>query len=246
MNSRGHGMHSPFVYQFIRQVLNDRNDYPAYKTVEGLRAELKRDHSLLQIRELGAGSVTGQGKQRSVASITRNAAKPRRLAQLLFRIARFYKPGTILELGTSLGISTSYLALGGDNASVTSLEGSPEVAARARLNFSRLGLTPEVIEGNFDHTLPEYLTSSPAPDLVFIDGNHRREPTERYFGQLLPFIHNDTILVFDDVHWSAEMEQAWENIRSHEAVRCSVDLFFIGILFFRKEFREQQRFDVRF
>lgn len=248
MNSRGHGMHSPFVYQLIREVLNDRTAYPEYEVVESLRKQLLRDESVLQIRELGAGSATGAGTERTVASIARNAAKPRRLAQLLFRIARFYQSKQVLELGTSLGISTAYLSLAGNQrgTNVTTMEGSPEVAARARENFRQLGLSPQQVEGNFDDTLPAWIAAGHRPDLVFIDGNHRQEPSERYFRQLLPLVHNDTILVFDDIHWSPEMEQAWETIRSHTAVRCSVDLFFVGLVFFRDEFLEKRRFDVRF
>ncbi|RYY54295.1 MAG: class I SAM-dependent methyltransferase, partial [Chitinophagaceae bacterium] len=245
-NSKGHGMHSPFVFTLITKVLNDKSIYPEYAVVENLRGKLLRDTTMLPIRELGAGSSMGQGSERTVASITRNSAKQVRLAQLLFRIARFYKPATVLELGTSLGISSAYLKLANPDATVTSMEGSPEVAATAGDNLRSVGAGVNIIEGNFDDTLPVFLAGNGPLDLVFIDGNHRREPTERYFEWLLPHIHNDSILVFDDVHWSAEMEAAWKTIRSHETVRCSVDLFYIGLVFFRKEFREKQAFDIRF
>lgn len=238
-------MHSPFVFSLITKVLNDRTTYPEYQTIETLRATLLRDRSVLQIRELGAGSSMGHGNERTVASITRNSAKQVRVAQLLFRIARFYKPRVVVELGTSMGISSAYLKLANPAATVISLEGSPEVASKARDNFRVSGCDVQVVEGNFDDTLPEVLQQH-IPDLVFIDGNHRQEPTERYFQWLLPRVHNDSILVFDDIHWSKGMESAWQNIRSHPSVRCTVDLFFIGLVFFRKEFREKQDFDVRF
>ena len=81
---------------------------------------------------------------------------------------------------------------------------------------------------------------------AFLDGNHRKEPTERYFRELLPYLNNDSILVFDDIHWSKEMEEAWATIIEHEAIRCSIDLFFFGIAFMRKEFKEKQHFVVKF
>ena len=239
-------MHSPFVFNLITRVLNDRTVYPGYRVIEELRSRLLRDNTILQIKELGAGSSMGQGNKRTVSSITRNSAKQVRLAQLLFRIARFYKPATILELGTSVGLSSAYLKLGNPAAMVTSMEGSPEIAAKAKKNFQSVGADVQVIEGNFDDSLPLFLKGQGKIDLVFIDGNHRKEPTERYFHWLLPHVHNDTILIFDDIHWSPEMESAWAAIRSHESVRCSVDLFYIGLVFFRKEFREKQAFDVRF
>lgn len=246
-NGKGHGMHSPFVFDFIRSVLNDEQAYPAYRAVEQLRKELKKDKSVLTVQDFGAGSMSGASRQRSIASIAVNAAKPQKFGQLLYRMVKKYQPDTVLELGTSLGITTSYLALGQPGARVVTMEGAPEIAAVAKRNFARLQLPPvELIEGNFDATLPAALDKLPQPDFVFIDGNHRREPTLRYFEQLLPRCGPDTILIFDDIHWSREMEEAWAAIGAQEQVRCTVDLFFIGIVLLRPEFREKQHFAIRF
>jgi predicted O-methyltransferase YrrM len=251
-NGKGHGMHSPFIFHFITKVLNDKTDYPEYTQVEALREKLKGDHTILKIEDMGAGSAGGHPAERTVASVASRAAKPKKFGQLLYRMVQAYQPSTILELGTSLGITSCYLALARPAARLVTMEGAKAVAAKARENFSSLqlpGIT--LVEGNFDHTLlktlQELAVENPTPlDLVFVDGNHRREPTERYFNSLLPYLHNDTILVFDDIHWSREMEQAWHTIQSHPAVRCTVDLFFIGLVFFRQEFREKQHFSIRF
>ena len=127
------------------------------------------------------------------------------------------------------------------------MEGSKELASVARQNLKNLELKNlEIVEGNFDNTLLTIIYQLTSVDFAFIDGNHRQEPTERYFNQLLSKTNNDSIFVFDDIHWSKEMEAAWENIKKHEAIRCSIDLFFIGIVFFRKEFQEKQHFTIRF
>lgn len=246
-SGKGHGIHSPFVFDFIRSVLNDEQPYPAYKAVEELRKELKKDGSVLTVQDFGAGSNSGASRQRSIASIAVNAAKPQKFGQLLYRMVKKYQPATILELGTSLGITTSYLALGQPGAKVVTMEGAPEIAAAARRNFARLQLPSiELIEGNFDVTLPATLDHLPQPDFVFIDGNHRRDPTLRYFEQLLPRCGPATILIFDDIHWSREMEEAWAAIGAHAQVRCTIDLFFIGIVLLRPDFREKQHFTIRF
>jgi predicted O-methyltransferase YrrM len=246
-NGKGHGTHSPFVFHFIKELLNDRRNYPEYQKVEALRKQLLADPSLLQIEDMGAGSVTTKTNTRSIASIAKNAAKPKKYGQLLFRMVKQYRPATIIELGTSLGITTTYLSLADPSANVITMEGAKEVAATARKNFAQLGLQNITVkEGNFDDTLPAVINSVPGIDLAFVDGNHRQEPTERYFHQLLGKIHPDSILIFDDIHWSREMEAAWNTIQSHPAVRCSIDLFFIGIVFFRKEFTEKQEFAIRF
>jgi predicted O-methyltransferase YrrM len=246
-NSKGHGMHSPFIFDFITRVLNDKTTHPAYEKVEGLRSRLQKDRSVLQIEDMGAGSSLAKTNRRTVASIAANAAKPKKFGQLLHRVVKAYQPATVLELGTSLGITTSYLAMADPGIPVITIEGAKEVAAVARKNFEQVGLGNVAIhEGNFDIVLPGLLDQFKRVDLAFIDGNHREEPTLRYFRDLLPRMHNDSILVFDDIHWSREMENAWETIRQDPAVRCTVDLFFIGIVFFRQEFHEKRHFSIRF
>lgn len=247
LNGKGHGMHSPFVYDLIRNVFMDKKEYPEYKKAEALRAELLQDQRWLRVADMGAGSSTGAGNSRQVKSIARHAAKPRKLARLLFRIARYYSAQHILELGTSLGITSSYLALAQPSATVTTMEGVPAIAQCARENFSKMGLTNiGLVEGNFDETLQPALAQKPLQDLVFLDGNHRYEPTLRYFQQILPHIHDDSIIILDDIHWSPEMEQAWKEVTAHERVCCSIDLFFIGIILFRPAFHEKQHFQIRF
>ena len=246
-NGRGHGMHSPFVFEFITRVLNDRTVYPAYSQVESLRQQLLQNREMIRVEDFGAGSVYQSEKIRRIGSIARNAAKPAKYGQLLFRIAHQYQPDNILELGTSLGLTSAYLASANPGTRLTTFEGAHEIAVRAKANLSSLGLQQvQVIEGDFEQTLPVFLRSAGEIGLAFIDGNHRKVPTLRYFDWLLEHQGNDSIFIFDDIHWSREMEEAWETISQHPAVRCSIDLFFIGIVVFRKEFREKQQFTIRF
>jgi predicted O-methyltransferase YrrM len=246
-NGKGHGMHSPFVFEFITKILNDRTAYTEYEKVEALRDQLLNDTTVLEVEDFGAGSVIDKKNKRSISSIAKNAAKPKKFGQLLFRMVKRYQPKTILELGTSLGITTSYLSLAKPDARLITMEGSKEIADVAKQNFNAIELkNVELIEGNFDNTLSSVVRGLPSVDFSFIDGNHRQEPTERYFKELLAKTNNNSILVFDDIHWSSEMEAAWETIKNNAAVTCSIDLFFIGIVFFRKEFKEKQHFVIRF
>jgi predicted O-methyltransferase YrrM len=240
-------MHSPFVFEFIAKVLNDKTVYPEYEKAESLRNQLLNDNTVLEVEDFGAGSVIDKKNKRSISSIAKNAAKPKKFAQLLFRMVKYYQPATILELGTSLGITTSYLSLARPGARLITMEGSKEIAEVAKRNFRDLEIRNiEITEGNFDNTLSSVVRGLSTVAFVFIDGNHRQEPTERYFKELLTKTSNDSILVFDDIHWSSEMEEAWETIKDNAAVTCSIDLFFIGIIFFRKEFKEKQYFAIRF
>ncbi|MDP9229158.1 MAG: class I SAM-dependent methyltransferase [Bacteroidota bacterium] len=253
-NGKGHGIHSPFVFQFIQEVLNNNHKhFEDYDRIEKLRHNLLQNHTRVFVQDLGAGSTISKNNNRSIASIARHAAKPKKFGQLLFRVVKYYQPKIIFDLGTSLGITTSYLAAANPNATVITLEGVPSLASIAKQNFKSLDLKNiELVEGNFEDTLssaiktlgdveqPQFI------DFVFIDGNHRCEPTIRYFNQLLEKVQNDSIFIFDDIHWSGEMEQAWKTIQSHSSVRCTIDLFFVGIAFFRQEFKTKQHFVIRF
>lgn len=246
-NGKGHGVHSPFVFDFIIHVLNDNKPHEAYRRVEALRSQLLNNETLLTVEDFGAGSAISNTRQRSIASIARNAAKSKKLGQLLHRIVRYYKPATILELGTSLGISSTYMTLGNPTARVITGEGSGAIATQAKVNFQELGLERiELVPGNFDETLPGMLQQLQTVELAFLDGNHRLEPTMRYFAQLVPYLTEYSIVIVDDIHWSEGMEQAWEQIKDNPAVTLTIDLFFIGLVFFRKDFKVKQHFVVRF
>lgn len=246
-NGKGHGMHSPFVFEFITKVLNDDRTYYCYPQVEALRQSLLQNNTVLTLEDFGAGSRVASHHQRAVSFIAKSSLKPRKFSQLFFRIVDHYQPQTIVELGTSLGITTSYMASAKPGAQVITMEGAAQVAAVAKQNFASLGLQNiQVVQGNFDDTLPGVLKKLPQVDLAFVDGNHRKDPTINYFNQLLAKSHDNTILIFDDIHWSADMEEAWAAIQAHPQVTLTVDLFFIGLVFFRKEQKVKQHFAVRF
>jgi predicted O-methyltransferase YrrM len=246
-NGKGHGMHSPFVFQFILHVLNNKSGYMPPPEIEQIRKELLHDKRFLEVDDFGAGSRVAKSRKRTVAELARSALKPKKYAQLLYRLVRYYQPQTILELGTSLGVTTAYLAAACPCAQITTIEGSKAIADRATENFSKLNLKNiQQTIGNFDDLLPSAIHHLSSIDFAYIDGNHRYEPTINYFRQLLPAIHNKSILVFDDIHWSSEMEKAWTEIKQHPSVQCTVDIFFLGFVFFRKEFKEKQHFSIRF
>jgi predicted O-methyltransferase YrrM len=236
------------VYAFIENVLLDGQDQPIYRQVEGLRKALKRSNEKLEVLDLGAGSRTDNKRLRAVSAIAKTAAKPAKYGQLLYRTARHYGCQNIMELGTSLGLSTAYLsAAAGEHGQVVTLEGAPAIAQKAREHFHELGLgnITQVI-GDFDEKLPEALSILPKPDFVYVDGNHRQEPTLRYFEIFKEHCGENGIIVFDDIHWSQGMEEAWEKIRKDASVTCTIDLFFIGIVFFRRSFKEKVDFMIRY
>lgn len=202
---------------------------------------------MLEVEDMGAGSVVAGGRQRRVGEIARHAAKPARLGQLLYRIARYYKSQSVVELGTSLGFSTAYLAGGVEEGRVWTIEGAAAIAKVAARNFKELGLeNVELVVGGFDQQLEGVLSKAGNIDLAFVDGNHRLEPTLCYFHLLMQRCVPGAILIFDDIHWSEEMERAWEEIQYDPRVYMTIDLFFIGLVVLRDEFKVKQHFIIRF
>ena len=246
-NGKGHGIHSPFVFNFILDVLNNRQKEFPPGEIAKLYEGLKNNNEQLEIEDLGAGSRIQKTKKRTIAQLAKTAVKPNKYSHLLFRLVKKYDPKTLVELGTSLGITTLYLAAAAPNSQVITIEGSEairEVAQKNFLQFNQKNIRS--LQGNFDDVLPSILEQLQTIDLAYIDGNHRYEPTIDYFHQFLKKKNNNSILIFDDIHWSKEMEKAWAEIQNHPAVQCTIDVFFLGFVFFRDEFKEKQHFTIRF
>lgn len=236
-----HDAHSPFVFALVNEVLRKRTPRAEYADIEKLRAEVLADRRMIAVTDLGAGSRRGHTQERQVSEIARNSLKPRRQVEMLARLVRYFKPATVLELGTSLGITSLYLSRAAGYGRIHTIEGCPAIAAIAQRNFSTHraeNIASHV--GPFAEQLPGILSSMERLDFAFIDGHHATEPTLDYFEQCLAKAHNDTVFIFDDIHWSEGMEDAWAAIKSHPKATVTIDLFHFGIVFLRKE---QQRED---
>lgn len=244
-----HSLHSPFLFSLYTQVIRAKSSPKTrFAAIQALRKELRRSRQLISVTDFGAGSKVNISRQRSIGDIARNSQKPARFGRLLFRLVQRFQAKTILDLGTSLGITTAYLAEAATpyNGRILTFEGCPETATVARQNLARLSVhNVTITTGNLDETLTSQIADLSAIDFVFFDANHRYEPTVRYFETCLTKIHNDTVFVFDDIHWSDGMEQAWAYIKGHPSVTVTIDLFWIGLVFFRKE-QPKQDFILRF
>lgn len=231
---------APFLYEFITMVLNKKSDDHNCKNIEQLRSDLCKSEDIIKITDFGAGSHVNDNKIRKIKDISKNSAKNSKFGKLLYRITQFYTPKNILELGTSLGISTLYLAKANKESQVHTFEGCPETAEFAQQNFKKLDAKNISINlGNFNTTLEIKLEEIKTIDLVFIDGNHQEKPTIDYFEKCLKYANNNTIFIFDDIHWSAGMKNAWNYIKTHQKTTLTIDLFFVGVVFIKSELSKE-------
>jgi predicted O-methyltransferase YrrM len=248
-----HAVHSPFVFSLITKCFYDKKSKPEYAILQEYRNALLENKNSIEVTDFGAGSRVFKSNTRIIAQIAKTAGISPKRAQLLFRISNYFQPSTILELGTSLGLATSALALGNSKAFVVTLEGCPNTMAIAKNQLAKLSSRAESRDNinNIECVTTEfsaYLTTHNPQlithDLIYFDGNHSKQATLEYFELLLPTITNDSVWIFDDIHWSAEMEEAWEMIKKHPKVSVTIDTFQWGLVFFRRE-QPKEHFIIR-
>lgn len=251
-------LHSPFLYHLYSHIIQDQKFFYAFEEIEQVRNELLANTNTIEITDLGAGSRVFKNKDgkntRTISQIAQYSALRPKEGRILFRLMEYFKPKYVLELGTSLGLGTLYLHKGNPNAQIHTIEGCPNISAFAKQsldNFIKddihsLSQRENIFFhlGNIDELLPKFCQIEnnkifPQIDLAYVDANHRFEPTLRYFELILTKITPNSVLIFDDIHWSKPMHQAWEIIKKHPLITLTIDLFGIGIVFFNKNLSKE-------
>lgn len=238
-HKKGHGIHSPFLFKLISDVFIRKTRDKKLEQVFFAYKKIKQSKQLLTFEEIGAGSSYKKLNELTVGEIVKKSSINKKYGQLLYKLVQYFNPETILEIGTSVGVSTAFISQAAPKAYFKTIEGVlPKIEIAKKLT-SELNLNPEFIHGNFDLMLDSVLEKYQTLDFVFFDGNHTKNATLNYFNQCLSKINNNSIFVFDDIHWSADMESAWECIKQNKNVTLSVDLFRLGLIFFRKELSKE-------
>jgi predicted O-methyltransferase YrrM len=243
-SSNQHGVHSPFVYSLITKCFYDKKKYVEYEILNQYRKSLLENKNFIEVTDFGAGSRVFKSNKREISKIAKTAGISPKRAELLFRVVDYFQPETILEIGTSLGLATSALSLGNKAAKIISLEGCSKTQEQAQLQFQKSNFNREnikFINTKFEDYLLNCQLNTEHCQLIYFDGNHSKKATLDYFEQLLPTITNETVWIFDDIHWSKDMEEAWEIIKNHPNIKVTIDTFQWGFVFFRKE-QEKEHF----
>ena len=238
-----HGVHSPFIYNFVTKCLYDKTNYDAYTQLNNYRKRLKTSEVTLEVNDLGEGSKVLDATHRSVSDMVKTSSSSKKDTQLLYRLATYFNFKNTLELGTSLGMGTYALALANPNSKITTIEGCANTSSFAKTKLEELEINNvDCLIGNFSEVIPNLKDQT--FDFIFFDGHHNKEASIQYFEALLSKVHNDTIFAFDDIYWSEGMTEAWDYIKNHHAVTVTVDCFHFGFVFFRKE-QVKEHFKIR-
>jgi predicted O-methyltransferase YrrM len=240
-----HGVHSPFVFNLVTKCFYDKQNYPEYVVLKNYRNALLQNKNTIEVTDFGAGSRVFKSNTRQIAKIAKTAGiKPKR-AELLFRITKYFQLENILEIGTSLGLATSALALGNPDAKITTLEGCQNTLNQCQSQLQKFNIkNVDCVNTEFSSFLKNLQPSTYNLQLIYFDGNHSKAATLNYFELLLPTVTNETVWIFDDIHWSKDMEEAWEIIKDHPKVTVTIDTFQWGMVFFRAE-QEKEHFVIR-
>jgi predicted O-methyltransferase YrrM len=245
-NTKGHGVHSPFIYQLCEQVFYNKNSFYPFEKIEQIRTKLQNNNKSITIKDFGAGSKKFKGNTRKISDIAYHGISGSKQCELLFKLIHFLNCETIVELGTSLGINTMYLASVNSKNRIYTIEADNNLCELAKKNFDMLDLKNiDLINDVFDHALPLLLEKLPEIDFAYIDGNHTYQSTLNYFEWLASKSNSKTIIVLDDIYWSKEMFGAWKKIQQHPKVKCTIDTFNIGLVFFNPSFIEPVHLKIR-
>ncbi len=241
----GHGIHSPFAYQLCEEVFYNSNTFYDFKTLNAIRNELLVSETKVQIEDFGAGSRTFKSASRKIKDIARRGISTKQQSETLYKLMNFLKCRNAIELGTSLGLNTLYLAKVSKDVRITSIEGSKALYDFAQHLAEKNTISNiRFIHSVFEEALPKVLDEITEIDLLYIDGNHTYDATLQYFKQALEKKHNNSVFIFDDIYWSKGMTKAWEEIKKHPSITLSIDTFYSGMVFFKEEIKE--KVDLRF
>jgi predicted O-methyltransferase YrrM len=241
-----HGVHSPFVFNLLTKCFYDKKPKPEYQILTNYRKSLLENKNFIEVTDFGAGSKVFKSNKRQISKIASTAGISPKRAELLFRVTNYFKPQNILEIGTSLGLASSALTLGSKESFLLSLEGCQNTQSVAENLFNKQfpDFNFDFVNSEFSKFLQEGSANICSWDLIYFDGNHSKKATLEYFNLLLPTINNDSVWIFDDIHWSPEMEEAWKIIQNHPKVKVTIDTFQWGFVFFRYE-QEKEHFVIR-
>jgi predicted O-methyltransferase YrrM len=242
-----HDLHSPFLFNFYMELIKNMHPFGDFEDLNIIRKDLQTNSTSIEISDFGAGSKKLKSNRRQVNDIAKHGIAQKKQAEFLYRLLNKFNPKTVIELGTSIGLTSLYLSKAVPKSTIYTIEGCPNLYQFSKHLFKEQLVSNIVsINGNFNTEFPKLLSQIDSLDFLYLDGNHAYEPTMDYFKLALEKKNTHSIFVFDDIYWSEGMQQAWKEICDHKEVTLSLDLFYFGIVFFRTENKEKEHFVLKF
>jgi hypothetical protein len=237
-----HSIHSPFVFNLYTEIIQAIN-FPFYLEIETHYYKLLNDTTIIKNDNPGVGT---KKNSLPIGNLIGSSVKALPWRKLICRITAERKPQVIVELGTSAGITSAYLALTCKDAHIYTFEANPLLIAKAKKMFEEYQINNiTIIEGNIDDTLAPFISSIDKIDVAYIDANHRYCATKHYYELLEKKCGEDSLLIIDDIYWSKEMTKAWNEIRQAPSISIDIDLWQIGLLYIKPN-QHKESFKLKF
>ncbi len=228
---------SPLVYQLCLDIQSAHDAKTQFKKIEDKRAQLLMDNTLINVQSLGSQSKVNRSEIRSIRQIALSSVSPRNKCELLYGLVKTTKAKTVLELGTSLAISTAYVAAVDRVDYIKSVEDSSKIhsynenlAHNSKINM---------IQSDFQSYIENELNNKAKYDCIVLDGRHDEIATISYVNQLINLLNPNGIIIVDDIYWSNGLMNAWKTLRNDYRYNLKIDLFYYGVLSNQASIKEE-------
>ena len=227
---KGFGVHSPFVYDLITNVIEETCEFYAYRDISLVRLQLLQNEQFIQYGK----------KQLTVKKALKRYGISTKEGKFLFRLANHYKPHTMLSVGSSMGLAPLYLARYDSTVQCITLECVQDIAEIATQVLSKeKNPALSIKTGTYRALLPESIVQLQQIDCVYVDKNVGVNDWDTIFEQCEPFIHNATFFVLAGIRSSTEKQSYWTQFRQHPSITVAIDLYDLGLLFFQSKLHKQ-------
>jgi len=234
-----HGVHSPFVFKLITTCFQNKIPNKYLNIFLKYRKELSINTSTIIANELTSGSKNFSPKKKKISRIVKISNKR---GELLMNLMKYFNPNNILEVGSSIGLSTAALSISAPNSKITTLETCKDTGNIAMEMFKKYNLKNiKLVIGEVESTLPKELKDN-VFDFICFNGN--KGTIIEYFESCLSCINNNSVLLFNNIHVNKKNEKAWGEIKNHPKVTVTIDTYLWGVVFFRKE-QQKEHFTIR-
>ncbi|MCC8170698.1 MAG: SAM-dependent methyltransferase [Parabacteroides sp.] len=227
---KGFDVHSPFVFNLITKVIEERHSYYRFDTIESERRKLLYCPDRVEYPDRRRKNRL---RTCTVAELVQCEAITRKKGMLLFRLVTYFGSRNIVQVGTEAGISTLYLTSYAAGLACVALEASPRLAGIAGKLLNKQGRNPvDIRTGDYAALLPAALGGLPQVDFVFFNTAHEGLRNSLFFREAVTYVHPGTVFVFDGISNGKEMKAFWKEVRANPAVTVSIDLDSMGLAFF--------------
>ncbi|MDD2435944.1 MAG: SAM-dependent methyltransferase [Massilibacteroides sp.] len=214
---KGHGVHSPFVFNFITKVIDERAAYYCLKDIELTRKKFFYENEPFHKWEI----------------------RPK-YGALLMRISNYLKPQNLLLIGSDLSFSALYSSSYASTTRCVVLEEKTEIAAFSRSVIEKHRAKNILLkEGVYQKTVSEVLEHTDKLDFVYFGYPNDSALDIPVFECILPHLHEHSVLILRGIRKTKDRKEFWNRLCARPEVSVTIDVYELGIAFFNHKIHKK-------